>query len=116
MNITINNRQGKVSPAIQEKIETWLQASQARFGDISSALVIIEPSERQDEIEATLHIKGKDVFAKATGENLYVAIDALTDKIDRQLIKIKEKLSIKKGTPKPSVLIDDEEQPEIEVA
>ncbi len=115
MNININNRQGKVSPAIQEKIEAWLKASQDRFGEISSALVIIGQSERQDEIEATLHIKGKDVFAKATGENLYVAIDALTDKIDRQLIKIKEKLSIKKGTPKPSLLVEDE-QPEGVVA
>jgi len=115
MNININNRQGKVSPAIQEKVEAWLKASQDRFGEISSALVIIGQSERQDEIEATLHIKGKDVFAKATGENLYVAIDALTDKIDRQLIKIKEKLSTKKGTPKPALLIE-EEQPEGVVA
>ncbi len=123
MNININNRQGKVSPAIQEKIEAWLKASQDRFGEISSALVIIGKSERLDEIEATLHIKGKDVFAKATGENLYAAIDALTDKIDRQLIKIKEKQSIKKGTPKPALLVeedlqefDDEDQQEVEVA
>ncbi|MFT6916727.1 MAG: putative sigma-54 modulation protein [Motiliproteus sp.] len=116
MNITINNRHGKVSPAIKEKIEAWLKESQERCGEISSALVIIEQFERQDNIEATLHIKGKDVFAKATGENLYNAIDALTDKVDRQLIKIKEKQSIKKGTPKPTVLIDDEEHPEAEVA
>ncbi len=123
MNININNRQGKVSPAIQEKIEAWLKASQDRFGEISSALVIIGQSERLDEIEATLHLKGKDVFAKATGENLYAAIDALTDKIDRQLIKIKEKQSAKKGTPKPALLVEedqqdlvDEDHQEIEVA
>ncbi len=108
MKISINNRQGKVSPAIQQKIEAWLEASQDRFGEISSALVIMEQSERQDEIEATLHIKGKDVFAKATGENLYVAIDALTDKIDRQLAKIKQKLTPKKGSPKPAELIAKE--------
>lgn len=123
MNININNRQGKVSPAIQEKIEAWLKASQVRFGEISSALVIIGQSERLEEIEATLHIKGKDVFAKATGENLYAAIDALTDKIDRQLTKIKEKQTIKKGTPKPALLVEedqqelvDEDQLEVEVA
>jgi len=108
MKININNRHGKVSPAIQAKIEEWLEASQDRFGEISSAQVVIEQSERQDEIEATLHIKGKDVFAKASGENLYVAIDALSDKIDRQLAKIKEKLTHKKGNPKPEVMDDDE--------
>ncbi len=115
MKIDINNRNGKVSVAIQEKITEWLEASQERFGEISSALVIIEQSERQDEIEATLHTRGKDVFARASGENLYMAIDALSNKIDRQLVKIKEKSCHKKGTPKPAELVD-EEQLETEVA
>ena len=57
MKININNRQGKVSPAIQEKIEAWLETSQSRFGEISSALVIIEQSERQDEIERRMNRK-----------------------------------------------------------
>ena len=108
MKININNRHGKVSPALQAKIEEWLESSQDRFGEISSAQVIIEQSERQDEVEATLHIKGKDVFAKASGENLYVAVDALRDKIDRQLAKVKEKLANKKGTPKPPIAAEDE--------
>jgi len=121
MKININNRHGKVSPAIQEKVEQWLHDSQDRFGEISSALVIIEQSERQDEIEATLHIKGKDIFAKAAGENLYVAIDGLSDKIDRQLAKIKEKLTHKKGIVKPEVVddlepLDDDESLEAESA
>ena len=108
MKININNRQGKVSSAIQEKVEAWLYASQDRFGDISSAQVVIDKTERLDEIEATLHIRGKDVFAKAAGENLYAAIDALSDKIDRQLAKIKEKSTSKKGAPKPAELVDEE--------
>ncbi|MEH6650827.1 MAG: ribosome-associated translation inhibitor RaiA [Motiliproteus sp.] len=121
MKININNRHSKVSPALQEKIEEWLEASQDRFGEISSAQVIIEQSERQNEVEATLHVKGKDVFAKASGENLYVAIDALRDKIDRQLAKAKEKLAHKKGARKPSISVEedmsiDEEQLEIEVS
>ncbi|OMH33980.1 ribosome hibernation-promoting factor, HPF/YfiA family [Motiliproteus sp. MSK22-1] len=109
MKVSINNRHSKVSPAIQEKIEQWLETSQNKYGEISSAQVIIEQSDRQDEVEATLHIKGKDVFAKATGENLYLAIDALSDKIDRQLAKIKEKLTHKKGAQKPAELIDEKE-------
>ncbi|WP_210396211.1 ribosome hibernation-promoting factor, HPF/YfiA family [Motiliproteus sediminis] len=108
MNVSINNRHGKVSPAVQEKVEAWLQDCQERFGEISSAQVIMEQSERQDEVEATLHIKGKDVFAKASGDNLYVAFDAMSDKIDRQLSKIKDKLTHKKGTPKPAVMEDEE--------
>jgi len=42
--------------------------------------------------EATMHVSGKDIFADATHEDLYAAIDALADKLDRQLIKHKEKM------------------------
>jgi putative sigma-54 modulation protein len=43
--------------------------------------------------EATVHIAGKDLFAQADSEDMYAAIDALADKLDRQLIKHKEKRS-----------------------
>ena len=38
-----------------------------------------------------MHIAGKDIFAAAESEDMYAAIDALADKLDRQLIKHKEK-------------------------
>jgi putative sigma-54 modulation protein len=39
-----------------------------------------------------LHVSGKDIFADATDLDLYAAIDSLADKLDRQLIKHKEKM------------------------
>ena len=41
--------------------------------------------------EATVHIAGADLFAAAEDEDMYAAIDALADKLDRQLIKHKQK-------------------------
>jgi putative sigma-54 modulation protein len=41
--------------------------------------------------EATIHISGADLFAHAESEDMYAAIDSLVDKLDRQLIKHKEK-------------------------
>ena len=41
--------------------------------------------------EATLHISGADIFAAAESDDMYAAIDSLADKLDRQLIKHKEK-------------------------
>ena len=107
MKISITNRNGKVSEALQEKLEQWLKTSEERFGEISSAQVVIEQSDRQDEVEASLHSGGKDLFAKASADNLYAAIDALTDKIDRQLAKLKEKRTNKKGAPKPAEAVDE---------
>jgi putative sigma-54 modulation protein len=42
--------------------------------------------------EATVHTSGAELFADATSADLYAAIDALIDKLDRQIVKHKEKL------------------------
>jgi putative sigma-54 modulation protein len=39
----------------------------------------------------TVHVRGKDIFVEAQDENLYASIDALADKLDRQVLKHKEK-------------------------
>ena len=41
--------------------------------------------------EAGLHVSGADLFASAESDDMYAAIDALADKLDRQIIKHKEK-------------------------
>jgi putative sigma-54 modulation protein len=57
--------------------------------------VTIDTESNQKIAEATLHLDtGSEVFAKATNENLFVAIDSLSDKIDRQLQKTKSKIKI----------------------
>jgi putative sigma-54 modulation protein len=43
------------------------------------------------KVEATLHVPGNDLHAACTDENMYSAIDMLTDKLDRQVLKHKEK-------------------------
>ena len=40
----------------------------------------------------TLHAKGKDIFVEQSHEDLYAAIDQLMDKLDRQVVKHKDKL------------------------
>jgi putative sigma-54 modulation protein len=103
MNIKITHRNAKVSDSVKEKVEAWLNTSQERYEVITSAHVIIEKKEREEIAEATVHIAGKDLFAKASAENLYSALDTLADKIDRQLDKIHQKNVNKKGVQKPVV-------------
>ncbi len=108
MIINITNRHDKVSPAVRERIEAWLENSQERFDIISSAQVTLDKSAHQEDVEATLHAAGREINAKASAENLYAALDALADKIDRQLEKLRDKQTHKKGTPKHTSLIGDE--------
>lgn len=97
MILNITNRDNKVSADVRNKIESWLNDSQARYEVITSAQVTLAKAERQDEAEATLHIAGKEVFAKASGNNMYAALDSLCHKIDKQLNKIHQKRVHKKG-------------------
>jgi putative sigma-54 modulation protein len=41
--------------------------------------------------EATLHMRGETIHAVAVDENMYASIDALVDKLDRRVLKHKEK-------------------------
>jgi putative sigma-54 modulation protein len=53
--------------------------------------VVLSVEKLIQKAEATLHVRGADVHADAVHEDLYAAIDAMADKLDRQLLKHKEK-------------------------
>jgi hypothetical protein len=40
----------------------------------------------------TLHVKGRDIFVEQSHEDLYAAIDQLMDKLDRQVVRHKDRL------------------------
>ena len=62
--------------------------------DISVLLTVekLKEKERRQRAEVTLHAKGKDIFVEQSHEDLYAAIDQLMDKLDRQVVKHKDKL------------------------
>ena len=39
-----------------------------------------------------MHVKGRDIFVESAKEDLYAAIDQLMDKLDRQVVRHKDKL------------------------
>jgi putative sigma-54 modulation protein len=45
----------------------------------------------QQRIEATVHVRGRDIFCESIDADMYAAIDGLVDKLDRQILKHKEK-------------------------
>ena len=54
--------------------------------------MILSVEKLVQKAEATVHADGTELFANSEHEDLYAAIDALADKLDRQLIKRKERL------------------------
>jgi len=48
----------------------------------------------RQKVEVNLHARGKDIRVEAVEADMYAAIDALADKLDRQVVKHKEKLAL----------------------
>jgi putative sigma-54 modulation protein len=48
--------------------------------------------ERRQRAEVTVHVKGRDIFVEQSNEDLYAAIDQLMDKLDRQVVRHKDRV------------------------
>ncbi len=111
MNITARH-DAKASDAIKERIMAKLQKNESHFDHITNIQVTIDKDGKQDIAEATLHLDtGSEIFAKASGENMYSAIDSLSAKIETQLQKAKSKIQSRKGAAqgKRAVMAEAEE-------
>ena len=92
MNIQITGRHVEITEAIRAFVEKKFAKLEKHFDHITSIQVILEVEKSEHKAEASLQVPGNDLFAQSKAENLYTAIDVLMEKIDRQLIKFKEKL------------------------
>lgn len=92
MQITISGHHIEVTPAIKDYVNTKLDRLMRHSDKITSTNVILSVDKLVQKAEASVHVTGREFFADSESENLYAAIDVLADKLDRQLIKHKEKL------------------------
>ncbi|MFT7286600.1 MAG: putative sigma-54 modulation protein [Halieaceae bacterium] len=91
MQITIAGHHVEVSDALREYVSAKLERLQRHYSLITKVEVTLIVEKLTQKAEANVYISGKDIFAAAESEDMYAAIDALIDKLDRMLIKRKEK-------------------------
>jgi putative sigma-54 modulation protein len=53
----------------------------------------------RQQVTANLHIRGKDIHVECVDPDMYAAIDALADKLDRQVLRHKEKKNGQRHEP-----------------
>ncbi|WGL17979.1 ribosome-associated translation inhibitor RaiA [Microbulbifer bruguierae] len=92
MPTNISGHHVEVTPAIRDYCLTKLDKLSRHHDLITNTEVILSVSKLIQKAEARIHVNGKDVYADSEADDMYAAIDALTDKLDRQLLKHKEKL------------------------
>lgn len=91
MQLDITGHHLEVTPPLKDYVETKFERLQRHFDQISTSHVILEVEKMVQKAEATVHVAGADLFAHAESDDMYAAIDSLADKLDRQLIKHKQK-------------------------
>ena len=93
MKLTISGHHVEVTPAIHDYVVTKLSRIGRHFDHVIDVNVILTVEKLKQKAEVNVHVRGKDIHAESDDGNMYAAIDALADKIDRQIIKYKNKLS-----------------------
>ncbi len=92
MQITISGHHVDVTDALKDYVKSRLEKLGRHHDRITSTNVILSVDKLVQKAEASVHVSGKEFFANSESNDLYAAIDLLADKLDRQLIKYKEKL------------------------
>ncbi len=97
MQINISGHHVDVTEALREYVSTKVDRLARHFDTITSANVTLSVEKQGQKAEANLHVRGADIHATAEHADMYAAIDLLADKLDRQLMKHKEKHMDKAG-------------------
>jgi putative sigma-54 modulation protein len=92
MNLSISGRHVAVTPAIRSYIESKLSRIKRHFDHVIDVNVILAVDYLAQSAEISCHVRGKDIFVKSDDQDLYAAISAVIDKLDRQIIKYKDHL------------------------
>ncbi|MFC4159919.1 ribosome hibernation-promoting factor, HPF/YfiA family [Chitinimonas lacunae] len=91
MNLTINGHHLDITPAIRDYVESKLERVTRHFDHVIDMHVTMSVDKLQQKVEVNVHLRGKDIHVEAIEADMYAAIDVLADKLDRQVIKHKEK-------------------------
>ncbi len=97
MKFAIHGKNVKVTPAIKAYIEEKIGRLDKFLTDAESitAKVVVRVHNNQQIVEITIPIKGIILRAEERNENLYAAIDLVSEKLERQVKKNKTKLKDK---------------------
>lgn len=91
MNLHLTGHHLEITPAIRDYVSSKLQRITHHFDHVIDVSVILSVEKLQRRIEATVHVRGRDIFCESADADMYAAIDGLVDKLDRTIIKHKEK-------------------------
>ena len=93
--INLTGHHVDITAPLRDYVNQKFDRLERHFDNMTNAHVVLTIEKLQHIAEAKINLSGGEIFATAQHEDMYAAIDALVDKLDRQVIKHKEKLKQK---------------------
>lgn len=91
MQINIVGHHLEITDSLRQYVEDKLDRINRHYDQVMEISVILQVDKLEQKAEATIHVSGASLFAHYSHEDMYAAIDGLVDRLDRQLVKHKEK-------------------------
>ena len=101
MNLELTGQHLDITPAIRNYVTEKMGRVTRHFDHVIDIHVVLHVDKLEHRCEATVHVPGSDIHAEAIDSDMYAAIDALADKLDRQVVKHKEKLKLHRHDEAP---------------
>lgn len=98
MNLHLTGHHVEITPAIRDYVVAKLERVSRHFEHVIEVNVVMTVEKLDQRIEANVHLSGKDIHVQAHDGDMYAAIDGLMDKLDRLVIKHKERFGVKHST------------------
>jgi putative sigma-54 modulation protein len=93
MQINLSGHHVEITEALRENVNTKMAKLSRHFDHINNVRVVLTVEKLNQIAEATFHVSGTDIHAKAENADMYASIDNLVDKLDRQILKYKGKMN-----------------------
>ncbi|MEX2165227.1 MAG: ribosome-associated translation inhibitor RaiA [Sulfuricaulis sp.] len=91
MQITVSGHQIEITESMRTYASEKVGRIQKHFDHVINANIVLHVQKNQHIAEATIHARGTTMHANAEGADMYAAIDSVAGKLDRQVLKHKEK-------------------------
>ena len=93
MQLKITGHHIEVSPTLRERVAGKMEKIERHVDNVTDIHVILTVEKQRHKAEATVSASGTRLYADAIEDDMYAAIDSMSEKLQRRLKKYKEKLN-----------------------
>lgn len=92
MNLLIHGNHVEVTPALRDYVAGKLTRVERHFDQVMDVNVQLTVEKVRQRAEITLRMRGNHIHVESIDTDMYAAIDALVDKLDRQVVRHKDRI------------------------